>query len=467
MPTVTEQLEIIPAGLTEYEKLAGFHYREGRLVAAPAVYAIIDRCPNRRREAGVVGAIVYSMPTPNSQLRNVATGGIFTGCSNRTLQLQMINDNLRRISRVVIDPRYRGLGLATRLVRETMRKLEAPIIEAMAVMGNFTGFFESAGMTAYHAPPSARCVRLKEALAMMGIEPNAGIPLIDARAVHRKINRLSPDHRRFIEREFKTMLSPHASRRLMPHGLERTKYILSRLTDRPVYYIWFNPRVGIRSKRHTPSARRWTESRNLNRKAGRNSRKERRTMKKPGPQSTQPESKVTSAASHPDKKRKTSKRSRRRAPIAAAERTQPKAAKLTGKQQGVLDDLFDSGLDEPQVLKKHGVPDSLFRRWLAQRVFAEELRFRIDSAHRQSELLIARFAPIAAARLIQLATNAKEKGETSRKACLDIINLGAGRRADHDRPDESSAENETESLDPDTASRILAALAKCKPDPSR
>jgi hypothetical protein len=27
----------------------------------------------------------------------------------------------------------------------------------------------------------------------------------------------------------------------MPDGLERTRYILGRLTHRPAYYIWFNP----------------------------------------------------------------------------------------------------------------------------------------------------------------------------------------------------------------------------------
>jgi hypothetical protein len=36
-------------------------------------------------------------------------------------------------------------------------------------------------------------------------------------------------------------LQAYGKRREMRAGIERTRYVLSKLTGRPVYYIWFNP----------------------------------------------------------------------------------------------------------------------------------------------------------------------------------------------------------------------------------
>lgn len=131
--------------------------------------------------------------------------------------------------------------------------------------------------------------------------------------------------------------------------------------------------------------------------------------------------------------------------------------RLSKRQRQVIDDLFGSGLDEPAVLAKHEVRANLFRRWLADETFAAELSFRMESARRQSELIIARFAPAAAAKLVALAADPDRVGETARKACLDIINAVPPftKTADSEgQPDEH------EQLSPETVGRLLAALAK-------
>ncbi|MHC4744820.1 MAG: hypothetical protein ACYS8Z_23140, partial [Planctomycetota bacterium] len=61
-----------------------------------------------------------------------------------------------------------------------------------------------------------------------------------------RIDRLEGDAARFIEREITRFIQSFGRRRHMPPGPNRTKYVLARLTDRPAYYIWFNPDIELR-----------------------------------------------------------------------------------------------------------------------------------------------------------------------------------------------------------------------------
>ena len=62
---------------------------------------------------------------------------------------------------------------------------------------------------------------------------------------------------------------------------------------------------------------------------------------------------------------------------------------LTPKQRKVIDELFSSGGDETAVLTEHNVSARLFRKWMADEVFAAEFEFRLSFAKRKSQLLIA------------------------------------------------------------------------------
>jgi len=58
----------------------------------------------------------------------------------------LINEETARISRVVIHPKFRGIGLGEHLVRETLSRSGVRVIEALAVMAKYNPFFERAGM---------------------------------------------------------------------------------------------------------------------------------------------------------------------------------------------------------------------------------------------------------------------------------------------------------------------------------
>ena len=111
-----------------------------------------------------------------------------------------------------------------------------PIIEAVAVMGNVNPFLEKAGMKAYKAPERASNIRLTEALSAVGIEQEL---LIDPQAAQNRIERLPRKAAEFIESEFRLFLQSYADRRYSRPSLKRTTFILNKLSNRAVYYIWF------------------------------------------------------------------------------------------------------------------------------------------------------------------------------------------------------------------------------------
>jgi hypothetical protein len=242
--SVCKKLNIVAGCIDDYKRLANYHYRDNRLGPFTDIFALKPRLPLPGLKTNEpIGVIIYSMPTPGAQLRNVATNGFFSGFDRKT-QLALINKNIRCISRVIIEPRFRGLGLATRLVRETMPQVNTPIIEALAVMGAVNPFLEKAGMKAYTAPLPARCAALIEAFSLVDIQENQ---LVDAQGVQRKLDSLHWTKADFIENQIKVFLQAYGKRRGIPPGIERTRFVLSKLTARPIYYIWFNENLTLRN----------------------------------------------------------------------------------------------------------------------------------------------------------------------------------------------------------------------------
>jgi len=237
--TVVEDLRVERGNIEDYRKLSRYHYRGERLGPYSDIFVL--RCGGRLWLAShteVAGVIVYTMPSCGLQLRNVATGGLFAGLDRGT-KMSVVNEYVRCIGRVIIEPRFRGLGLATRLVRETMPLAGVAIVEALAVMGFVHPFFEKAGMKAYQGAESRRCVQMKEAFSVVGVEENE---LLDAAAVQQKIELLGEEESEFIEFQIHEFLRGYGNRRTERRGYERTRFVLERINFRPVYYIWMNPK---------------------------------------------------------------------------------------------------------------------------------------------------------------------------------------------------------------------------------
>jgi len=101
-------------------------------------------------------------------------------------------------------------------------------------------FLERAGLRCFAPRVPVAQVELLEALSAVGIEQD---DLVDPERVQQKLAHLAPSAGDFLETRVQRFLRSHGSRRTMPSGIERTRYLLGKLTHRPAYYIWFHPQL--------------------------------------------------------------------------------------------------------------------------------------------------------------------------------------------------------------------------------
>jgi hypothetical protein len=129
---------------------------------------------------------------------------------------------------------------------------------------------------------------------------------------------------------------------------------------------------------------------------------------------------------------------------------------LTKKQFEAISDLFETGGDESKVLEKHKIQLSLWLKWQRNKDFTDEISRRMRSLDTQGQILIAKYRPLAIAHLISLCSN--ENSETSRKACLDMVNFVLNGQKPGDAG--SGGDEKLLKIKPETASKLLAVLAE-------
>jgi hypothetical protein len=234
--TLHKYLMIVPGDRSDYEHLSRFHYCGQSCGPIRRIYKLIDDHLWRGLRAPVVGVIVYGAPSANLAARSRATGGMFAGL-DRVAALTLLNERLLCIRRVIIEPRYRGLGLAARLVGETLPLTGTAMVEAVSMMGRSHPFLERAGMTAFESPPDAKTERMKAALETAGL---TGAFNKDSESLHAMIELLQPNLRAFVQDEMARFCQKFTNRRNLPHSPERTDFVLSKLSHRPAYYLWTN-----------------------------------------------------------------------------------------------------------------------------------------------------------------------------------------------------------------------------------
>jgi len=163
--TVWDNITIGPGTMVNYEVVAGFHYRGGGPRGVVRVWVgRFAREETKRKERGeVVGVLVEVRPVLNCALRGVALGGRYAGAEKDLLAV-LLNEEVRTIARVVVVPRFRGIGLGVALVRHALARADTRYVEALAVMGRVQPFFEKAGMRRYERPMGPEAVRLLAAV---------------------------------------------------------------------------------------------------------------------------------------------------------------------------------------------------------------------------------------------------------------------------------------------------------------
>lgn len=122
----------------DYVALERFHYRRG----SPATFAAVWTIRHIPWPQPIAVAVL-SYPTLCLHVRNRVLGLAGMDPADR---FRFVNRHVRTISRVIVHPTFRSLGLAPLLVRHILNNAPTRYVEALAVMGRAHPFFQSAGM---------------------------------------------------------------------------------------------------------------------------------------------------------------------------------------------------------------------------------------------------------------------------------------------------------------------------------
>jgi ABC-type ATPase with predicted acetyltransferase domain len=224
------------AGRDTYKRLAHFHYRGGLPNTTQKVYAAYIH-------GELAGVIAYTTPHFNLAARNKALPWLKK--MNNRERLEFINRNITRIARVIVAPKFRGIGLGVKVVKETMPLTGKKYVETLAVMARYNPFFEKAGMrrVEYQADPEyAKALQRLEALGF-------NIELLGSKrhnlSIIEKLTRkqLVEVQKILLAHFFSPKFRSNAQ--LIEKVKELDKEALAKaLTNRrlkPVYLIWENP----------------------------------------------------------------------------------------------------------------------------------------------------------------------------------------------------------------------------------
>ena len=224
----------------DWEYFSQFHYKSHNLGAVDRIFVMaLGEEP--------IGIVVYAYPATQNRLRNLITGRRYCGGVTASARRRLLNSELRVVQRIVIDPRFRGLGFASELLRETAPLVGVRFIECLAVMGGHSRFLENAGFIRV-----GMCTLPRSGRILLGTLKSLGL---DAETLHSPealLEKLGP-----IVKGNRTLLqalvswwsersevkgSPHRGRKITPElVLENlpyiTRFLAKDITSRPYYFF--------------------------------------------------------------------------------------------------------------------------------------------------------------------------------------------------------------------------------------
>ena len=134
-PGLSGELDLTEGSRSDWPHFARWHYRGAGLGPVRRVF-LLWHGPEP------VGLCIFGFGALSNAARNRAFGlpGKLTGALARR-----INRDFASVTRLVLDPRYRGAGLASLFLRRCCERVEWPWIELVSEMATVVPFAESAG----------------------------------------------------------------------------------------------------------------------------------------------------------------------------------------------------------------------------------------------------------------------------------------------------------------------------------
>ncbi|MEM4704877.1 MAG: GNAT family N-acetyltransferase, partial [Candidatus Bathyarchaeia archaeon] len=153
--TVARDVQIEEGTTEDWKKLSGFHYRSHTFGAPRNIFCL-------KKGEELCGVIIYSFPPLT--------------CFGRAkvlpkMPLDELNKKLSTVSRVVVHPKYRSIGLGSLLLKKSLPLAGTPFVEMVAVMAKYNPFAEKAGMKKIaESKPSKHTLQALEQLKKLGFD---------------------------------------------------------------------------------------------------------------------------------------------------------------------------------------------------------------------------------------------------------------------------------------------------------
>jgi len=182
--SLVREMRIEEGTFEDWRKLAHFHYRSHKVAGPRKIFRLV-------RGDELCGVIVYAHPPPTCFGRRLILP---------KMSMKELNEKLSTISRVVVHPKYRTIGLGAKLVKETLPLAGTPYVEMPAVMAKYNPFAEKAGMqkiTEQSSPKEA--LRITETLQKLGFNIRL---LVSEKYVLNKLQSLSEKEIQIIKEAF-------------------------------------------------------------------------------------------------------------------------------------------------------------------------------------------------------------------------------------------------------------------------
>lgn len=134
------RIRIARAGASEYRALERFHYLPKRPATWAGVWAAYHDLTHASR---LIGVIVLSYPSSTHACRNRV---FHLHGRSQADKMRWANAEIRTISRVIVHPQFRSVGIARMLVEHAIKECLTRYIETSARMGRAHPLFERCGM---------------------------------------------------------------------------------------------------------------------------------------------------------------------------------------------------------------------------------------------------------------------------------------------------------------------------------
>lgn len=239
--TVHDELRYRAGTVRDWHELRHLHYAAGDPATAQSYHAI-----EHIHDGRLAAVAILSYPDLHSAARNLATDDAYKIQGSRTAA-QRLNREVLKLSRIVVAPELRGIGLAASLVQEIAARTNATWLECSTAMGRYSGFLTRIGF--HEVPQTAAPVEAElrdwatraRVPATVPLDPAGFNAWLDAQSV-----RVRRAGRRLVWRFYHHFVLHRRTRSSPPRRIpgpndprwpEAFEVVARNLAERPTYYI--------------------------------------------------------------------------------------------------------------------------------------------------------------------------------------------------------------------------------------